>query len=219
MVLKIETTALLYGTIGVIIFLFPYFMYAKEFLSENGAGEKGQYFQVIGKIIGFHLTFLFGATVSTSIADIMMAYRPDYSPSECMKMFYNTDGDWQNLISHLVNYSGQHVSGESSQLSRDTAFGFQIVMNYYGVTLAFFLLIIPILVLTIAVTTAFKKTNQEEQKISERLFMSAIAYVFITFLVWFHAMLSSTYVSMFTGVNFSFYKIMSSFWHTLLLGQ
>lgn len=210
-----ETTALIYGIVGLILFLAPYVLYSKEFFGENNA-NKGNYLQNIGKVVGLHLGLLFFALLFTSVIDIMMAQREELSPSVGLKLFYGTDtADWSHLVKHLIEYTSS--STEGAQYSKDIKLGYQVVINYVGVIVALIMTIIPIGVLVAVVSVLLKTDEQRRKGIATKVFSGIITYTGVTFMVWMHALFASTYIDVFTGSNFSFYKVMTTFWHFLLL--
>jgi len=220
MVLKLETTALIYSSVALILFVFPYFMYAKE-LTDKSQGQSGDYFQIIGKIVGIHLTMIFFTVAFTSIIDIMMSFRDDMSPSEGLKLFFNAGGKWEDLITYLVTFTGKATSDNGNIIGNSSIEAYRLVMNYYGVAVAMFMAMIPIMVVSISIGAMLSESNQNQTKksVGDKVFVGSFMFAAVTFLVWFHALLASAYVSIFTGINFSWYKIMSSFWHLILIGE
>ena len=214
--LRLETSSLLFGTIAIILFLLPYFLYTKEFFGENGAIQKGDYMSAIGKIIAIHITIVFFALAFTSIMEITMSYRKEFAPSVALANFFHTNANWEHLISLMIsNHATSSAAG--GKMMSDTALARQVVTNYYGLAIAFFMLVIPIIVIAITLTVGMKKDDRGEQNISEKLFFTSIIYAFVTFLVWFHALLASAYVMVFTESHFSFFKVMSTLWNLLLV--
>lgn len=215
--LRLETSSLIYGTLAIIIFIYPYFMYTKEFFGDNTVIKKGDYFSMVGKVFGLHLSFLFFALAAISIIDVMMAYRPEFSPKTALKYFFHVNENWKDLINLMVHHTSNESTTVGSTVTKETTAAHQVVINFYGVVLAFLMLVIPIISITITMMVAFAKDDKGTSSPSIKIFNASLAYAFIVLIIWLHAMFSSVFVTIFTGVNFSFYEIMSSFWHILLL--
>jgi len=212
---KLESSALIFGILGIMLFLFPYVMYAKEAFDENNNNK--DYLSIIGKVVGMHLVILFFAISFTSIIEITMSYRPEMTPSRALSLFYATDnGDWKNFINYLLSY-GATQTEPTTDAEDIVKLAYSIVMNYLGLFLALFLILIPTLTIFFAVSVGLKQDEQARKTTAEKISTAYIIFIFITVLVWIHAALASAYISIFTGSDFSFYTIMSTLWHEILV--
>jgi len=216
--------ALLFGTLSILIFLFPYAYYISKFFGENNQGHS--YAEIIMKAFLLHILIVIGFSLALGIIDIIMI-NSSMKPSNGIKFFYgyiNMNGASNSSPGTLWDYwLGQSVSSLSSGASQMQVMTTQErnTMLVWFQVIAFIvfvlMLLLPLFIVGGFFAIYFKEGQHQDSSFFQRISRAFAFYVIAFVIFYIHMLISSSFVAGAGHIqHFSFYDMMSSLWKQIV---
>lgn len=213
--ITLASSALIFGTLAVGLFVHPFFMYSKnrDDIRQEGA------IKVVGEVLFQHLLLVIVFVLGTSVINLVFT-AADFKPEEAIRYFFGNSSStamWEHWLSKSVS------AGSSSGIPNpesDLMSSFVVVMKYYSLIVFVFCIFIPIAVLWQTVGNITSVGTQQNGQVFYQDYFSSIqsgilTYTAMTVIVLTHCAISSLYVRLYID-GFDFFKMINIAWHQLL---
>lgn len=213
--ITLASSALIFGTLAVGLFVHPFFMYSKnrDDIRQEGA------IKVVGEVLFQHLLLVIVFVLGTSVINLVFT-ADDFKPEEAIRYFFGNSSStamWEHWLSKSVS------AGSSSGIPNpesDLMSSFVVVMKYYSLIVFVFCIFIPIAVLWQTVGNITSVGTQQNGQVFYQDYFSSIqsgilTYTAMTVIVLTHCAISSLYVRLYID-GFDFFKMINIAWHQLL---
>jgi hypothetical protein len=226
---RLALTALVFGTIAIALFLLPFGLYARSFLSrdedQKSAGEK------VFNTVVLHAAIILFVVIFSSFINVAIPH-PEFKPSNGIKYFFgfiHSDAITAQRLSggYLTPWDmwinkGSIGSGGSeidAAMSNDVL----IFFKFYAVALKFMFIAIPFYIVgySLLKLSAFKKLDGDETNYESptvKFLKSYSLMFFMIVLLHIHMLLASTYVQIYTTGEFSYAQILAKAWYEIIYG-
>jgi len=216
----------LYGTLALVLFLAPYFLYLSEYHDADkqaggqGRTNSGDIVSILTQGLGIHIVLLFLFTVGFEIIDIIMNAVPALKPSEGIKNFFlMQDGSFEKSAFIQKWISANLTNAAVSPLGQIANKSFAIFLVAMALLVSVLFFILPMAILVLSIKYALNVPGEEQESFISAIGKGTGFFIATTALVYIHATIADTLVIVLTGeTDFSFFKAMQSFWHLLLFG-
>ncbi len=208
----LASTGLLFGTIAILLFLLPFFLYGKN---RDEIRQEGP-IKVIGEVLFYHVLLMVILVIFTSAINVIVL-KPEFSPEQGIKYFFGNSSTvpmWDYWLSKSVTPE----NGSIDTIESDILSSFIASMKYYSLFVFMICIAIPIAVLwqTVGSITAVAYEGQPHYQD----YFTSIQTAFLTFfamtaIVITHCSIASVYVGLYID-DFSFYRMINNAWHILL---
>lgn len=213
--ITLASSAFIFGTLAVGLFVHPFFMYSKnrDDIRQEGA------IKVVGEVLFQHLLLVIVFVLGTSVINLVFT-AADFKPEEAIRYFFGNSSStamWEHWLSKSVS------TGSSSGIPNpesDLMSSFVVVMKYYSLIVFVFCIFIPIAVLWQTVGNITSVGTQQNGQVFYQDYFSSIqsgilTYTAMTVIVLTHCAISSLYVRLYID-GFDFFKMINIAWHQLL---
>ncbi|MDD4969877.1 MAG: hypothetical protein PHT07_10660 [Paludibacter sp.] len=210
----LASTGLLFGTIAILLFLLPFFLYSKN---RDEIRQEGP-IKVIGEVLFFHVLLMVVLVIFTSAINTIVL-KPEFSPEQGIKYFFgnsNSTAMWDYWLSKSVT----STTSSLNTIESDVMSSFIAVMKYYSLFVFIICVAIPIAVLwqTVGnITAVAHEGTPHYQDFFASMQTSFLTYFGMTAIVVVHCSIASIYVALYID-GFSFYTLINRAWHILLFG-
>lgn len=213
--ITLASSALMFGTLAIGLFVHPFFMYSKnrDDIRQEGA------IKVVGEVLFQHLLLVIVFVLGTSVINLVFT-AADFKPEEAIRYFFGNSSStamWEHWLSKSTS------TGSSSGIPNpesDLMSSFVVVMKYYSLIVFVFCIFIPIAVLWQTVGNITSVGTQQNGQVFYQDYFSSIqsgilTYTAMTVIVLTHCAISSLYVRLYID-GFDFFKMINIAWHQLL---
>lgn len=213
--ITLASSALMFGTLAIGLFVHPFFMYSKnrDDIRQEGA------IKVVGEVLFQHLLLVIVFVLGTSVINLVFT-AADFKPEEAIRYFFGNSSStamWEHWLSKSAS------TGSSSGIPNpesDLMSSFVVVMKYYSLIVFVFCIFIPIAVLWQTVGNITSVGTQQNGQVFYQDYFSSIqsgilTYTAMTVIVLTHCAISSLYVRLYID-GFDFFKMINIAWHQLL---
>lgn len=207
----LASTGLIFGTFAILLFLAPFFLYAKN---QNDIEKEGV-LKVMGEIFFFHVIMMIILVIFTSAINAIVL-RPEFMPENGIKYFFgamnsNSESMWSYWLHKSINTSSNIIGPDA-----DIFAAFIAAMSYYALFFYIICIVIPLAVLWQVVGQITKGDSHTfYQEWLEKVQTGFMSFFGITTIVLAHCSISSLYVQLYIS-DFSFMKLINIAWHGLL---
>jgi hypothetical protein len=213
----LASTGLLFGTVSLLLFLMPFFLYSKN----KQDIEREGILKVTGEIFFLHVVMVIVASMFAVAINVGIT-KPEFRPETGLQYFYGFlfGGGGSTIWDYWLNKS---LAGNfGSNMGEDVMHSFIVLMKYYSVMIYLICVSIPLAVLWHTVG-AMTVTTQEMgwmgyQEILKKVRTGAFAFFGSTFIVIAHCELSSLFVKIAGNHDFDFFKLINAAWYNILFG-